>query len=78
MERERAEQIVEVLLENGVEASLYEDYSGRGMYGKTTTGIKCDSRDDVLYAAGIADQREGAGWDPDLAVDRLGHGYIIY
>lgn len=42
MDRELAEAIVEAIENNGGEAELREDYSGRGMYGKTTTGVVFD------------------------------------
>ena len=35
-------QAVEILNEYGHEASVYEDYSGRGMYGDTVDGITAD------------------------------------
>lgn len=51
MDKRIAEIIVEACEENDVEASIYEDYSGRGMYGKTTTGVVVSgSACDVLVA----------------------------
>ena len=35
----RAKNIVKKLSENGIEVELREDYSGRGMYGRTTAGV---------------------------------------
>lgn len=32
----------------GIEVSITEDYSGRGMYGKTTVGIVIESKDDIF------------------------------
>jgi hypothetical protein len=34
-----AKWVVEVLQDGGVDAELYQYYSGRDMYGKTTTGV---------------------------------------
>lgn len=45
-------EIAEMIINYGNDLSLYEDYSGRGMYGKTTTAIKCDSKDDLMEAIG--------------------------
>jgi hypothetical protein len=44
--------IAEMIIDYGNDLSLYEDYSGRGMYGKTTTAITCDSKDDLMGAIG--------------------------
>lgn len=48
MKKEIAEKLVEY--SNSME--LYEGYSGRGMYGKTTTAITTDSTDDFFDAVG--------------------------
>lgn len=39
MKLELAKMIVDALEQNGDEAELRKDYSGRGMYGKTTAAI---------------------------------------
>lgn len=39
MDLELAETLVQVLEDEGIEASLRESYSGRGMYGETTVGV---------------------------------------
>jgi len=33
-----------------VDAEIYEDYSGRGMFGKTTTGLVVDNITELLAA----------------------------
>jgi len=38
MNIELAKQLVKIAEDNGVEARVYEDYSGRGMFGKKTAG----------------------------------------
>lgn len=43
MELKTAEKIVDKLEGQGIEASLYADYSGRGMYGRTTAGVVINS-----------------------------------
>jgi hypothetical protein len=51
----------------GVEATLHEKYSGRGMYGKTTVGISGDefSEDDLyeMFMAIISEELDDE--DPD-------------
>ena len=42
MTKAQAEKIVEVLAEDGVEASVREEYSGRCMFGATCVAIICD------------------------------------
>lgn len=37
------QEIAELIVENGYDMELYEDYSGRGMFGDTTTGVVCDN-----------------------------------
>lgn len=39
MDIRAAKAIVEAAEDLGLEVDLYEDYSGRGMYGKTTAGV---------------------------------------
>lgn len=56
---------------NQVGGSLYEGYSGRGMYGKTCYGITCESYLEVIELA--AEQGiKGARWD------NMGKRYIVY
>lgn len=55
MDRAVAEKIVEAVNENGGEARLYEEYSGRGMYGKTTTGVVIIDGDIVSSVISNAD-----------------------
>lgn len=48
MELELAKKLVELLEDSGEEASLYEEYSGRCMYGRTTAGVVCHGMGDIL------------------------------
>lgn len=51
MDKELAETLVQVLEDEGIEASLRESYSGRGMYGETTAGVALDGdAGDILRA----------------------------
>lgn len=45
-------EIAEMIADYGSNLQLHEDYSGRGMYGKTTTAITCDDVDDFFSAVG--------------------------
>ena len=67
-------ELAELLVNNGSDLRIYEDYSGRGMYGKTTTGIQCDDIKDFLDAVGetfcnmVSDASfEGEDYDMELA-----------
>lgn len=73
MDIEDAKQIVEFLEEEGDEAELREEYSGRGMFGKTTTGIVIDTIGFVYYAMGRL-QLEFA----HLRTDNMGLRMIVY
>jgi hypothetical protein len=42
------ETAVEMMNECGHDAEVYENYSGRSMYGKTTTGIVSDAAGPVI------------------------------
>ena len=66
-------ELAEILVDYG-DFEIYEDYSGRGMYGKATTGIQCDSVEEVLGAVGelfftmILDAKdEGEDYDTEMA-----------
>ena len=72
MERAQAEAIVEALSREGYDASLYEGYSGRGMFGKESTGVNLLDFTHTLRAVALC---------PSLAEcrrDSLGHGVIFY
>ena len=43
MDLELAKEIVNLMENFGEEAELYEDYSGKGMFGKTTAGVVVDN-----------------------------------
>lgn len=45
-------EIAQMLVQYGSDLRLHEDYSGRGMYGKTTTGISCDNMRQFMEAIG--------------------------
>ena len=87
MRQELAEIIVEACKIQGIEADIHEDYSGRGMFGDTTTGVVSGGVAKVLSAVisnadMLVDHTYG---DPeplfsdlDIQTDSMGLGIIIY
>lgn len=91
MQKVIAEAIVEAMEEQGHEASVREGYSGRGMFGKETTGIVADSvgtvmraiLSDVLEESSIirqvAEENDISPLDIDgISIDSMGLDTIIY
>lgn len=89
MQRPLAVALVDFLTGSGIDAELYEDYSGRAMYGKTTTGVVLDSQEDLMNAMLalindpeiFADLKQRVGVDDvcrSLSRDSLGKGVILY
>ena len=78
MQLEHAQMILEEIEGLDIGECLYEDYSGRGMYGKTTAAVVADQAFTVFEAIGRLKER---GELPDTLkaqVDSLGRGYVIY
>lgn len=91
---ETAKLIVVAAEDIGYEIQLRESYSGRGMYGKTTSGIVCDNLGDFVgavaqAAANLADAEthvESEGMSTDdfisdvsaISTDSMGRSIIIY
>lgn len=72
---EEAEQIVEAMQNDGYDASVYEDYSGRGMFGETCVGIVTDCPTLVGFYCGKA------GLDVESVPERqdsMGFDVIVY
>ncbi len=70
-----AELIAEAADQLGLEVKVYADYSGRGMYGKTTAGL-VGSLSDIVQAIACAAVALGenvndADYDTDDFVDDL-------
>lgn len=65
----------------GIYAKVYEDYSGRAMYGDTTAGLVLENPNHlaVLVAQACI---EGEDIDPSdleyIRIDQLGRKYIVY
>jgi hypothetical protein len=73
---EHAIELVEFLESEGHEAELYENYSGRCMYGNTTTGVTTDARPCIMKD--LEEEMETAGIEPDMRSDSMGLDYIYY
>ena len=54
-----------------VDGEVRDNYSGRGMFGRTCYGIDCDDPNEAIEEAGRLGLR-GA------RVDNMGKGYIVY
>ena len=75
MDVNNAKELVKILQDKGWEAELYENYSGRGMYGKTTTGVTTDARPNTMDALS---EQGGELEDWDYRTDSMGLDYIYY
>lgn len=63
MKFSNAQDLVDILQGEGYEAELYENYSGRGMYGKTTTGVTTDASPATIEAMDIGCRMDSMGLD---------------
>ena len=86
MNIQSANFLVEVAANNGIDAELYEGYSGRGMYGEETTGVTTENPVKLLGLAiafaldidrGEAEEFGDCNFTR-LQFDSLGRGSIIY
>lgn len=82
MNIEAAEKIVNVL-SGEIYCEVYEGYSGRGMYGEKTTGIVCNSLQDLLAATWkniheLAEANINMIDIVDIEIDNMGQGIIVY
>lgn len=85
MELILAETLKNAMLDMGEECRIYDNYSGRGMRGKSTTGIVVDNITDLITAilvnAYYFVNSEGESIFEDinyLKIDNLGMKTIIY
>lgn len=84
MKKELAEALFDACDNNGINADIREDYSGRGMYGKVTCGIVVDSVADVLSCLVnnadlfVGENGERLFADCNFRTDSMGRGTIIY
>ena len=71
-----AVELMNFLQDEGYEAELYEGYSGRGMYGNTTTGVTTDASPGTMES--MEEDMENADIDPSFRRDSMGLDYIYY
>jgi hypothetical protein len=71
MTRREAMDFVDLLNDECIDAKVHENYSGRGMYGRTTTAIYIPEY--TLRSALNACPSLSA-----FSVDSLGRGHIVY
>lgn len=74
MELETVRKIHEALKKEGISSTVAEEYSGRNMYGKTTTGIVIDHGEDEFRAIQIM----GNFGVHNARSDNMGRGIIWY
>ena len=73
MNLELALDIVSTLTNEGCDAELYQGYSGRGSYGRETTGVVVEDIGEVYWALGRLDEPlKSFRWD------NLGMRSIVY
>lgn len=76
MQFEAAIDLKDFLQDQGYDAELYEDYSGRGMFGRTTTGVTSDATPYDVNE--MQEDMEEAEIDPAFRKDSMGLDYIYY
>jgi len=86
MEKELAKKLVSACTEFDVEATIREDYSGRGMYNRTTTGVIIEANNFSIISVviGCADMFIDKNGEPlfedceDINSDNMGNRMIYY
>lgn len=72
MTREQAE-----LLAPDLAGEIDPDYSGRGMYGRTTYAIRTDYRPELVHEL-IGMWRADGETVSDVSIDSMGLGFVVY
>ena len=75
MKLAHAKAIVEELETEGIEATVREDYSGRGMYGRETAAVSTRYSEDIFATIGVLGLRLRRS---NLNVDSMGLGKVVY
>lgn len=81
MKEKVARALYDALENEGVTVELRDDYSGRGMYGKTTFGLSgdfgfCDVA--VAWATACQEDEELRPSELGFTSDSMGMGIVIY
>lgn len=77
---EQAEEIMEEIGCAFKEVRIYENYSGRGMFGKETIGFSVDGNiNEFIFELGKQTERLKIDLDGcEIRVDQLGLDHIVY
>ena len=75
MKLAHAKAIVEELETEGIDATVREDYSGRGMYGRETAAVSTRYSEDIFATIGVLGLRLRRS---NLNVDSMGLGRVVY
>ena len=81
MEYKLAENLkffIEEYVDSETEVKIYENYSGKGMFGKTTTGIEVENPYAVFFALGMIrseQDKEEIETNPDKELLELDTNY---
>jgi|TARA_R110002124_G_scaffold279801_2_gene452645 hypothetical protein len=75
MKLAHAKAIVEELETEGIDATVREDYSGRGMYGRETAAVSTRYSEDIFATIGVLGLRLRRS---NLNVDSMGLGKVVY
>ena len=84
MRKDLAEKLIEILDEVGEEGKLSEDYSGRGMYGKTTCGVTTNLSpaeliNVIIQCADLLVENDQSLFPyPNIHSDSMGLSFIYY
>lgn len=75
-------KFAELICENSMSCEIRDDYSGRGMFGKTTTGIVCGSIEEFVKSCVAATLEEPESMEEifteNIRSDNMGLDIIFY
>jgi hypothetical protein len=77
MNQEDATVLASVIQNMGYQAEVYDDYSGRGMFGGTTAGVVTDMSKELAESA-AEDMLDDPEPFQDLRQDSMGLSLILY
>lgn len=76
MQMQDAVSLMNFLFNEGYDAEIRDDYSGRGMYGKTTVAVTTDANPATMEF--MREEMENAEMNPVYSSDSMGLDYIYY
>lgn len=86
MKLETAQLLSDTAWDSGIESEVREDYSGRGMYGESTSGVVVNSVEDFVRMVALTvayiedfDEREDFATEiQNIKTDSMGRSVIVY